>query len=1017
MLDLSRQLSLVCLLAVASLMVRADDDPNLIAPTDPLPPAEQIKQFHLPPGYKIELIVAEPEIGQPTNIHFDSAGRLWINSTLEYPYPASGPPRDRVRFMTDTNGDGVPDAIHTFAEGLNIPIGLAKVKDGLLAYSIPTIDRFRDTNGDGQADERTPLYGDFGFRDTHGMASSFRPWIDGWVYACHGFSNDSRVKGADAAEVSMNSGNTYRFRADGSHIEQRTWGQVNPYGLAFNSWGDLFSSDCHTKPAYMLLPGAYYPSFGKPHDGLGFAPEMMEHLHGSTGIAGIVVYEAKHFPKEYRQNLFIGNPVTGRINRDTLTWKGASPKAVEQPDFLTCDDRWFRPVDLALAPDGSLYVADFYNCIIGHYEVPLPHPRRDREHGRIWRITYHGDNGDKVKPPRPMPDLTKLDPPALVSKLADPNITVRTLATNELVDRLGSAALPAATLALVSEKSPHQRSLALWVVERLRGLSPAEIQRLVSDPKPLVRTHLIKAIGERREWPATGEVDLRQLVIGRLSQDKNAHVVRAAVEALAVHADRANIEPLLDLWRRTSPADAHLIHATRIALRNNLRDLGSIISIADSLGNGPDIVARFSDLCLGIPNASAADFLAKHLASKSSDAAREADFFHQAARYANPETLARIVEFAPSNAGSDPQRQARVLRALFNAAQERGEAPLPSIAQWGSALTDQLLKDENAVICRQGIELARDLRVRTANETIRELAQKTSRHADCRTIALDSLAQIDPALATTLLMTIVPDPSDSLDVRQPAAELLGKLKDPAGTPVLTQLLSMATGNLAVFTARGLSWSDAGADALLTLMETGKAPAELLNDPVVSHELKFRQAPRKDERIGALKANIPTPDQAVRQLLSSRGAKYQSSPGNPQRGEALFTKNCGICHQLAGKGAKIGPQLDGVGIRGLDRLLEDTLDPDRNVDQAFRKTTFVKTDGSIVAGLVLRREGAIIVLADPQGKEIRIASSDVEEEQESKLSPMPSDVARSLPEPEFLDLMAYLLSQRAQPIAP
>ncbi len=133
------------------------------------------------------------------------------------------------------------------------------------------------------------------------------------------------------------------------------------------------------------------------------------------------------------------------------------------------------------------------------------------------------------------------------------------------------------------------------------------------------------------------------------------------------------------------------------------------------------------------------------------------------------------------------------------------------------------------------------------------------------------------------------------------------------------------------------------------METGKAPAELLNDPVVSHELKFREAPRKDERIKALKENIPTPDQAVRALIADRLDGWKKGKPDPTRGEVIFTKNCGICHQMAGKGAKIGPQLDGVGIRGIDRLLEDTLDPDRNVDQAFRKTTFAMTDGSVFAG--------------------------------------------------------------------
>src|SRR3954467_9996135 len=122
------------------------------------------------------------------------------------------------------------------------------------------------------------------------------------------------------------------------------------------------------------------------------------------------------------------------INRDILRIKGANHHAIEQPDFLTCDDPWFRPVDIQLAPDGSLYVADFYNKIIGHYEVPLTHPGRDRERGRIWRISYVGtDPANPVQAPR-IPDLTKVDVDQLISLLGHDHLPVRVHATHQLVE-------------------------------------------------------------------------------------------------------------------------------------------------------------------------------------------------------------------------------------------------------------------------------------------------------------------------------------------------------------------------------------------------------------------------------------------------------------------------------------------------------------------------------------------------------------------------------------------------------
>jgi glucose/arabinose dehydrogenase len=359
-----------------------------VSSAPPRTPEEERKSFHLPPGFEIELVASEPDIGKPLNMAFDARGRLWVTESFEYPFAAEEGtrPHDAVRILEDFGPDGKARKVRVFADGLNIPIGVLPLSNGdeALVHSIPNIHRMGDSDGDGRADRREVYYSEFGYKDTHGMTDNFTWGFDGWVYACHGFSNTSEVKGADQKPITMQSGNTYRMRPDGSHIEYFTHGQVNPFGLAFDLLGNVYSCDCHSRPLYQLLRGAWYPSFGKPDDGLGFGPQMVTHDHGSTAIAGIVYYAADQFPAPFRDNLFIGNVVTNRINRDRLEWRGSTPKGIELPDFLTSDDPWFRPVDLELGPDGAIYVADFYNRIIGHYEVPLTHPGRDRERGRIW---------------------------------------------------------------------------------------------------------------------------------------------------------------------------------------------------------------------------------------------------------------------------------------------------------------------------------------------------------------------------------------------------------------------------------------------------------------------------------------------------------------------------------------------------------------------------------------------------------------------------------------------------------
>ena len=231
--------------------------------------------------------------------------------------------------------------------------------------------------------------------------------------------------------------------------------------------------------------------------------------------------------------------------------------------------------------------------------------------------------------------------------------------------------------------------------------------------------------------------------------------------------------------------------------------------------------------------------------------------------------------------------------------------------------------------------------------------------------------------------------------------------------VLLMTMETAPARLQTIIALGLADSPQGGEKLLDAVGKGKASPRLLQDRAV--ELKLRQAKvgNLDQRLTKLTKGFPAADQRIAALLARHRDGYLATKPDAASGAKVFEKHCAACHQLVNKGAKIGPQLDGIGMRGIERLLEDVLDPNRNVDQAFRSTRLVLKSGQVVSGLVLREEGEVIVIADAQGKEQQVPKASVDERTVSQLSPMPSNFAEQIGEPELYDLLAYLLAQRAK----
>ncbi len=1009
--------------------------------------------FHVPPGFEVQLVAAEPDLQKPFNLAFDAAGRAWVTGSALYPWPArrdalgqpiaafdknwddnalafratSTPPTpaehglDTVRLLSDFDpASGRARKITTFADGLNIPIGILPLPrapdakgDTALVFSIPAIWRLADTDGDGRADLREKLYDGFGFRDTHGMSSSYWLWFDGWVYGTHGYSNPSEVVDRTGRVTKLQSGNTYRFRPDGSRFELYVHGQTNPFGLAFDSRGDLYTADSHSKPVYLLIPGGYYEGIGREHDGLGFGPAITTDDHGSSAIAGIAHYSATHFPREFRDNLFNGNPVTRRINRARLDWRGSTPHAARQPDFLTSDDPAFRPVQVKLGPDGALWIADFYNPIIGHYEVPLTHPARDRSHGRIWRVVWRGLDGRAAAPT--LPDLTQLDSAALVPRLADPNLVVRSLAVSELLTRTDAAssapALHAAAERLISGADASADETAalpiLFTLERLGHTDDALLRRAVTRPDSDVALAAVRTLTLRGKLDASDRAAFSALV----SNTANFHLWRACAILFTRDPQPWKAEILLAMLLAAPAYDTGLDYALRLALKAHLALVASPADLQTLLASAPKTSAPtaerlLAEILLAVKTPAAAEFLLAHLERAKFSGPRAGDFARHAVSQLPAARFEAVRPLMQSLVRAPLTHRVALAEGFATVAAKRDRTLPSEVETWmRTELLGAVRAKDNALALR-AINALKPLAFAEKAAPLRAVALDDRAREQTRLAALRAL---DPAAADTADAAIaVLRNGGSNTLRRAAADILGNTSStPVARRALVDAFSIASADLALALATALAKSDAGARDLLDLAASGRVRATLLRHRYL--ELAFEKRPAEIRaRIASLTRALPPEDARLDALIAQRLRAASTFKTDTTRGAAVFATHCATCHRFRDTGGTLGPTLDGSESRTIARLVEDILDPGRNVDPAFRLTTVTLKNGETHSGLNQREQADRVLLTDPAtGQELTFNHAEIAESAASPVSPMPAAFESLLTEQQFFDVIAYL----------
>lgn len=371
--------------------VKTNYDPKIHGTPEYLYGQAALDKFHMAPGYKIELFASEiefPDLGNPVQLSFDNKGRLWVATMPTYPHwkPGDPKPNDKLLILEDTDGDGKADKQTIFADGLHLPIGFEFAPEGVYLSQGTNMVLLKDTNGDGKADTKEILLSGFDDHDTHHAHSTYIMDPSGAFYMGEGVFLHTNVE-TSYGTVRGTNGGFYRYSPQLKKLERVAQLSIpNPWGIAFDDWGQYFFAETSGPDVRWMMPGSIKPRYGiATHKSL----SLVDPNHQVRPTSGLEFVSSRHFPDEVQGDYLINNTI-GFLGtkQHTLEDDGTGYKSRHRQDLMWSKDRNFRPVDMQFAPDGSLYVIDWHNVLIGHMQHNARDPLRDHVHGRIYRITY-----------------------------------------------------------------------------------------------------------------------------------------------------------------------------------------------------------------------------------------------------------------------------------------------------------------------------------------------------------------------------------------------------------------------------------------------------------------------------------------------------------------------------------------------------------------------------------------------------------------------------------------------------
>jgi putative heme-binding domain-containing protein len=943
-------------------------------PGPPLSPAEAVKKMTVPDGFSVEVVASEPDIVNPVAMTFDEKGRIWITESVEYPRRSAGPGRDRVKILEDTDGDGKIDKVTVFADGLNIPSGIAVGHGGVWVANSPDI-LFYKVGPDGKAAGKPEVVvTGFGRDDTHELPNSLTWGPDGWLYGWNGVFNHSHIE---------QNGKVFDFTCALFRINPRTRefqlfaeGTSNPWGVAFDKDGSAFCSACvidhlwHlTETGYYIRQGGPYPPFTWP------IGSVVDHKHQKAAYCGLHFFDSDAYPPEYREKLFMGNIHGGCVNVDTLERDGSTYKAKAAPDFLTANDAWFMPVSQKTGPDGCLYILDWYDRYHCYQDANRDPDGIDRDKGRLYRIRY------KDAPRAPKFDLGKESDDRLIERLNSPNVYFRDQAQRLLAER----ATPEVKgklekLAGDADEPRKARMHALWARVGCGPLDAAFSEKLLADKDAAFRAWAVRAAGN------AGKIDagLRDKIAALVTDESPDVKLQAAVAARKIDG----LDPI----------------PTLLAVLNNCGDDKLI----------PQIVWQNLHPLLEDHAGAFVKTLEKTDLAKTPNLAKLMPRVVERVlgrKQADPALLVRLFGVLMDAKDLDPVVPRQCLSTLAVKLQtgEVSGAGADGLRDKFRPLLGKILEGKkDGPLYLDAAVLAATLKDPAGLEFVRKAAIAADKPEGDRLKSLDALiAAKDTAALDAAAAHLADAKANSQTFRGQVLASLGRSEEPRVAAVVLDAFLKMEPDLQPRAVELLTQRPAWGRKLLEAVAENKVPAGALS---VNHVRKLLASKDADlikqvkEKWGTLREERnPEREQVVAQMRDLLG----KTKGDPEAGKQVFTKLCAQCHKIYGEGQDVGPDITVNGRSNYEQLLSNVFDPSLVIGAAYQATSVETTKGRALTGLLVENSDKRVVLKLQGGKLETIPRDEVDVLKVSKVSLMPEDVEKQLKPQEIADLFAFL----------